>query len=287
MAAKPPMVMFGSFNERMYMTERSQRGKFIPALLSRRNRPPPHRNAGDGLFGRFLDDPGDLQRAVRHALRDPAKASELDAIEANRNPPRGEMPWAEAAQDALDRRISNEPVLVRISAAKRLRDAAEREARRENAAEVAIRPRRRSGQAGGSLCMKTTVENRPETARSDSMLSPHTVQDIRPCPARQALRTRADAATLPDFLPVLSRRRDRQTARGPIDEGAPRPDQSFFAEARSAAYAAVGYAFHTHDLSGLPGVLDTDKSPGEARQGLTGPRRGAPRCSRLGGEFDG
>ncbi len=57
----------------------------------------------------------------------------------HRNPPRGEMPWAEAAQDALDRRISNEPVLVRISAAKRLRDAAEREARRENAAEVAIR----------------------------------------------------------------------------------------------------------------------------------------------------
>jgi hypothetical protein len=29
-----------------------------------------------------------------------------------------------------------------------------------------------------------------------------------------------------------------------FDEGAPRPDQSVFAEARSAAYAAVGYAFH-------------------------------------------
>ncbi|MBB1251227.1 hypothetical protein [Rhizobium sp. G21] len=29
-----------------------------------------------------------------------------------------------------------------------------------------------------------------------------------------------------------------------FDEGAARPDQSVFAEARSAAYAAVGYAFH-------------------------------------------
>jgi len=37
--------------------------------------------------------------------------------------------WTDEAQQALERLVSAEPVLVRISAAKRLRDAAERDAR--------------------------------------------------------------------------------------------------------------------------------------------------------------
>lgn len=138
-AAKPPMVMFGSFNERMYMTERSQRGKFIqlsyPGAIVRRH-------TGTPVMG--YSGASWMIQEICNALFDMLfeilpKASELDAIEATVTRRAGEMPWAEAAQDALDRRISNEPVLVRISAAKRLRDAAEREARRENAAEVAIR----------------------------------------------------------------------------------------------------------------------------------------------------
>ncbi|MBB1251228.1 chlorophyllide a reductase subunit Z [Rhizobium sp. G21] len=139
LAAKPPMVMFGSFNERMYMAERSQRGKFIqlsyPGAIVRRH-------TGTPVMG--YSGASWMIQEICNALFDMLfeilpKASELDAIEATATRRSGELPWAAAAQDALDRRIANEPVLVRISAAKRLRDAAEREARLENAAEVALR----------------------------------------------------------------------------------------------------------------------------------------------------
>jgi 3,8-divinyl chlorophyllide a/chlorophyllide a reductase subunit Z len=54
-------------------------------------------------------------------------AAQLDTIEAT---PVREMAWDVTAKDDLDAAVDRAPVLVRISTAKRIRDAAERAARR-------------------------------------------------------------------------------------------------------------------------------------------------------------
>lgn len=136
---KPPMIMFGSFNERMYMAERGQRGKFIqlsyPGAIVRRHTGTPVMGYSGAAW---------LIQEVCNALFDMLfdilpKAAELDAIEPTTTRVGSAMPWSPDAQALLEQRISAEPVLVRISAAKRLRDAAEQEARRDGAAEVTPR----------------------------------------------------------------------------------------------------------------------------------------------------
>ena len=64
--------------------------------------------------------------------------TEMDKVEAT--PSRLAMPltWDEAAQERLQELIEAEPVLVRISAAKRLRDMAEAEARQRGDDSVRI-----------------------------------------------------------------------------------------------------------------------------------------------------
>jgi chlorophyllide a reductase subunit Z len=54
----------------------------------------------------------------------------MDKVEATPARFHREVAWEEAAKARLDEIVESQPVLVRISAAKRLRDAAEREARR-------------------------------------------------------------------------------------------------------------------------------------------------------------
>jgi chlorophyllide a reductase subunit Z len=54
---------------------------------------------------------------------------DLDKVEATPSRLTSELPWNDEAQALLDEVLSSHPILVRISAAKRLRDAAERNAR--------------------------------------------------------------------------------------------------------------------------------------------------------------
>jgi 3,8-divinyl chlorophyllide a/chlorophyllide a reductase subunit Z len=56
-------------------------------------------------------------------------STDMDKIEPTQARVREQLPWDFDAKLALDAKVESLPVLVRISAAKRLRDAAERAAR--------------------------------------------------------------------------------------------------------------------------------------------------------------
>jgi chlorophyllide a reductase subunit Z len=62
--------------------------------------------------------------------------SQMDAIEPTPSRLAEHLPWSDEAKAMLDRLVDAHPVLVRISAAKRLRDAAEKDARSAGGDEV-------------------------------------------------------------------------------------------------------------------------------------------------------
>jgi chlorophyllide a reductase subunit Z len=134
--SKPPLVMFGSVNERMYMAEAGARGCFVPAsypgALIRRHTGTPFMGYAGATY---------LVQEVCNALFDALfhiipLGSQLDRIEATPAKSQGEIAWDDAAKAAFDQIVDAQPVLVRISVAKRLRDAAERLARAEGANRV-------------------------------------------------------------------------------------------------------------------------------------------------------
>jgi chlorophyllide a reductase subunit Z len=125
----PPLVLFGSFNERMYLAEAGGRGVYVPAsfpgAIIRRHVGTPFMGYSGAVY---------LVQEVCNALFDALfhilpMAADLDRIEATPSRLESQLPWAEEAQAMLDEVLAQSPVLVRISAARRLRDAAERSAR--------------------------------------------------------------------------------------------------------------------------------------------------------------
>ncbi len=70
--ATPPLVLYGSFNERMYAAELGSALHVHRRLVPWCDHPPRHRHPVHGLCRCHLDHPGILQRAVRRAVPHPA-----------------------------------------------------------------------------------------------------------------------------------------------------------------------------------------------------------------------